>query len=114
MITQIYDKIKSYIYCIDTNDTFITTQKEELTVPLLSSKCSNDEATVVAKHKPMIVHIASLLLKKQGILVSNIFLQGENLVIESGENKSSFFIETIRMDDVVRFSCTISFNKFTK
>jgi hypothetical protein len=113
MSWNLYEKIKSYIYCTEENKEPEPSPKiDDLKIPLLSTKHSNDETTVVAKNRHIIVQLVSLILRKRSITFSNIFIEGDYLIIEMEKTKfCSFFVEAIKVDDTMRFSCTITFNK---
>lgn len=115
-MNNILNTFYSFFRCFDTNEAQISSEiHESLKIPLLSSKHTTDETIINSKNKPMIVQLVSLVLKKKNILVSNIFIDGDNLIVEvDGSPARSFLIETLRVEGVVRFSCTINFGMFFK
>lgn len=82
----------------DSEDTGIP----DLKIPLLISKVSEDETTIVAKDKPTLLQIARKVLSKKTD-VSNIIIDGD--YIKVGNTK--IYIETLRIDDHVRYTCNI-------
>ena len=112
---NIFKSLYGYIKCFDLpSSEEETTNIESLKIPLLSSKHTQDDHTVVcSKAKGTIVQIVSLILKKRNIIIDNIYIKDDNLIISpEGKDPLSFHIENIRVDDVIRFSCKINFEKF--
>ncbi len=110
---NIFKSLYTFIKCFDspTSGEEENTNIESLKIPLLSSKHTQDDHTIVcSKTKATIVQIVSLILKKRNIIIDNIYIKDDDLIISpEGKEPTSYHIENIRVDDVVRFSCKINF-----
>ena len=96
--------LKKFLSCFETVDVDPEdTGIQDLQIPLLISKVSEDETTVVARDKHTLLQIVKKIMSKRHTGEVEVFLDGDYIKI----GVSKFFIETIRIDEMVRYSCNI-------
>jgi hypothetical protein len=101
---------KNFFSCFDSDKPYDPedTNIKDLKIPLLISKVSEDETTIVAKDKQTLLKIVKKVVDKKFRNVhKNFEIDDEYIKIDNAK----FFIEKLQIDETVRYSCNIVYTK---